>query len=217
MSSPLALLTDFELERVMSYASDIVKRRSQSEQLQVLLDRGTDAEIIEWAHDYLKNRRAPITLANTYGNRLHWYQEIVPSSHPRRPVAMRGSKEVRVAMHSRSTTKCPNGWAAVLFERALRLSKSTALCYEDYQDIRDNLRKKINSKYSTSYHFDNSLPSVYFDGRDFNQCLVAGKLVCLSNNELTNVRALREIIKKTDKLDQRMRLAREHFRQRMAA
>lgn len=184
---------------------------------QRLCDQGSDADIIEAAVAEIGS--PAVVLAETY-EYIHPRQEIVAwavRGHPRRPVLMRGSRASRIGRFALSEgSTSANGWAVALFERFLRLARVNAFDFEEYQaqtrSIGDALRQRF-ALTSAFGHYTNG----WFVGWRHGEVMLAGKWRNFSASELANIKALRAIIAKTDKLEARVQSAKLHWQERMAA
>ena len=186
-----------------------------------LLRDGSDEEIIAAAEAEF-DPGCPITLADRYDH-VPLYCEVRglwTRYHPRRPVIQRGAKWARIAAHGYSERLCANGWCVDVFHRAIRMSKRTILDSAEYAAFANNLRKRLCDRYRTTSVFDDRIRHRVGESnwrRTEHWLLIGGKFVILDRSEMHNVSALHAIIKKTDRLDKRLELARAHFRERMAA
>jgi len=226
-SASLIDLSTEELAVALNAAAEFRDKNAARRRLQDLVAYGSESEIISEAANQVGD--APVTLANRYCGPGYilpyqeiWFYDV--GSHPRRPVIMSGAREVRVARNAWSSSRSPNGWAFKLFERAVRRAKITALSLDEFDEKTAPILKAIRARYYTSYQFDRNIakPAAYgpfsrFYSDEKTLAYVGGKQAWLSLSERSNIRALRRIIEKTDKLDKRLELARAHFRERMAA
>lgn len=197
------------------------EKQASDRKWDALLRDGTDAEIMAAAEVEFEPG-TPITLADRYDHvPLHCeVRGLWTRYHPRRPVIQRGAKWARIAAHGYTHHLSANGYCVALFYRAIRLSKRTILDDDEYQEFARSLREKILSRYRTTSTFD-KYTSEHVGKRNWGSgehyALIGGKFVTLNCSEWENIRALNNIIKKTDKLDRRIASARAHFRERMAA
>ena len=186
------------------------------------VNKMTDSEIIA-AGEAKYVGFVPITLANRY-DWVPSYCEIRNNGFEgaeRRPVLMRGSVGAMIACYSLTPgLNSANGYVAALFMRALKMSRSTFLTYEEYDQFEHRFFKKIREKYRTTGHIWGHVPQFhkYNDTKNSRKAaIVGGKLVSLRESEYKNVRALRDIIKKTERLDERRKLVLAHMHERLAA
>lgn len=220
MFCPSASLTDLDPEQVLQVARIIEgmrRQKSREQRCRDLVESGSDAEIIQAAEADCE-AGTPITLADRYDgggyilrNQEVWFHEV--GAHPRRPVIMRGAKWVRIAAYGKSHHLCANGWAEAVAERAIRLLRTTILSNEEMEAVAAPIEDALRQRYRLTSRF--AAPGVYVG--DGGYVFVGGKRANLTASELSNVRALRSIIRKTDKLSERLNLAREHMRDRLAA
>ena len=105
-----------------------------------LLDDGSAQDIINWAKAELV-AEAAFALASDYGTVKPWQEVAPPSwrSHPRRPVAMRGS---RIALEGRFAAKSDH--AHELTRRYLRLIRWTDI--KGWQ-VPERLRERLSSRF----------------------------------------------------------------------
>ena len=182
----------------------------------------SDSDIIAVGESKFANF-VPITLANRY----KWvpeYCEIKNSGfcgYGRRPVIMRGSVGAMIAAYAFSQgSRSANGYVAAVIKRALRMSRATFLKNEEFLDWRDRVFSKISKKYRTTGHIEYHLPSFYhyhFPEYDKYAAVICGKFVSLRGSEYENIRALHNIVKKTERLDKRRELVLAHMSKRLAA
>lgn len=185
-----------------------------------VLDHGTDEEIMEKARGECIDN-APLIFARDcppdVGERYSRIREVLPIefvSHPRRVVAMRGARLVRYWKYSFSPCASPNGWAYRVFLRALRMSKKTLLDHIEIYDFMRDLAVRVAERHHRVDHhyFSRCRPRRTEFGHDQRLVLMSGKLVGVPHSSVTNLERMLNIIRKTDKLDERMRLARESRR-----
>ena len=217
----LAALDETEARAALFAVEQIRARQTREDRWMQLVRDGTEREILDAAQfEFSHPRRAiPITLANRYPD-VRSECEIVywaVGSHPRRPVIMRGSLGARLARHSTSASQCANGWAIELFDRAVRASRRTILEVDEYRDFQGRLIDRITSRHRSATHVARERTAARVNFHTRNHVLIGGKFVWLSDRELENVHALHSIIRRSDKLERRVELAREHMRERLAA
>ena len=179
------------------------------------LESGTDEEIITLANKHSGITTNAIAFASYYED-YSWRYNLCPHDyyqHPRRPVIMRGSKEIMV--HSRSENQCANRLCDDILSRWIRMKKLTILDYKEFQEIVEPVARELGSRFYTSYHFMNNLRQIRYWGGDKDtqaQVIVGGKYVWLHTSEIENIYRMREILKKTDKLTERLELLRKSRR-----
>jgi hypothetical protein len=180
-----------------------------------LLRDGTDEDIIAAAQAEYKN--APITLANRYA-RVRWDQETgFGLGHARRPVFMNGARQLLIRRRCNTPGgSSPNGWASDVLARAVRMSKATILDSEEYSSFIEPLIWKMHDRYRLTSAF-NDLRYRVGGGWSCRTVLIGGRFVDLNASELSNVKALHAIIRKTNKLDHRKEMARQHMNERLAS
>jgi hypothetical protein len=174
---------------------------------QEVLDHGTEEEIIEkTARECRKG--TPLVAAHCYGDGfIPAMREVTPlgfRSHPRRAVVARGAKLVVYNKYSLSPNNvAPNGWNLRLHERAVRMSKKTLIYRDEILNFIESLAIKSGAPW------DYTVRSFAHDHRDNNVVLMSGKWVNLTDAEYRNVKMFYDIIRKTDKVEERLALLRE--------
>lgn len=199
------------------------RKKEKNTSWQHVLDHGTDEEIINKAAGECYTC-TPLVLASVYkndgdrGTLIYNFRMAVPfefNCHPRRAIVMRGARLIRYARHALSHGTNPNGWAVKVFERALRMSKKTLLSYSEMYDFMRELARRVASKHPgvTSSFWQRTMPPrIAWLRPDERLALINGKYVTLTDSEYDNVCRLFKIIRKTDKLDERLKLAQESRR-----
>ena len=174
---------------------------------------GSDAQLLDFAQTQFFTAAPPVTHAYAYSIVHHW-QEIVPEAFrcdSRRPVIMRGSRGGCYLANSMSGhTVSPNGWAARMFRRALKASRKTLIYRAEIADFINCLAAHVARKNpGTTAHFRTScgLPLGMLNKGE-TLVLMSGRFVGLPFEQFLNVERLFNIIRKTDKLDKRLDLAR---------
>lgn len=186
-----------------------------------VLDHGTDEQIMAKAREECA-KNAPLVFARDYPQSTaeHCYQirEVVPyghTTHPRRPIIMRGARLVRYWRHSFSPGRLsPNGWAHQVFIRALRMTKKTLIDPQEINDFVKQVASAVAMKHSglTYHYWQHCEPKQWLYGKDLRLILMNGRLKCVPHDQFVNIERLFNIIRKTDKLEERLRLARESKR-----
>ena len=95
------------------------------------------------------------------------------------------------------------------------MKKLTILDYKEFQEIVEPVARELGSRFYTSYHFMNNLRQIRYWRGDKDtqaQVIVGGKYVWLHTSEIENIYRMREILKKTDKLTERLELLRKSRR-----
>jgi hypothetical protein len=187
-------------------------KQSDLRSWQDLLDNGTDEEIMCKAQKVC-GTKAPITFARNYSEVITSYaRSIVPSefyNHPRRPVIMKGALEVAYVKHRLSTgALSPNGYAFAVYNRALRMSKKTLTCKSEISDFVHAIVSKISKKHNVSYVFQSTYaPFNLCDSRSGERLiLMKGRWVFLPYEQFKNVEMFQNIIRKAEKLEDRLAL-----------
>jgi hypothetical protein len=200
------------------------RRKNKLRSWQEVLDHGTDEEILEKAQEEC-DKGAPITFARNYPTDGCYMltdrtREIVPynmQDHPRRPVIMKGAVEICYRRFSLSEGRsAPNGWVIRVFERAMRMSKKTLIEWQEISDFASELATKIaNRHYGVTYHFwDYIRPRRYEARRDEQLVLMSGRWVSLPHEQYRNVQMFQKVIRKAEKLEDRLALLRAARKER---
>lgn len=176
-------------------------------------ESGTDAEII--AAGEKEYPRAPIGLSTWY-ERVWITQETVftPVSQDRRPVFMKGAKNVLIRTYCLTAGgDSPNGWAAKVFWRAVRMAKITALSRDEFREATDAIYRKLHTKYYLTCPFDRNTGWDVWGG----PILIGGQRSYLEGEQLRHVRALSAIAKKAETLEKKREMVRQQLMERLAA
>lgn len=211
-----------DVRRHVQYAlSSALERETAREKWAALVECGTDEEIIAAAQDYMGGG-TPVTLANRY-DKVPRHCEIrgicfACHSHPRRPVIMRGAKWARIAAFGFSDHLCANGWATEVYRRAIRMSKMTILDDGEFEIFSLGIVRRLSKKYrlTSAFREYKYIGKERITGHG-NTAIIRGKFRYLKNSEWENISRLHNIIKKAERLEDRIQAARAHFRARMAA
>lgn len=224
LQTELAGIPAHIIEDAITHAKWRANELCRAERWRTLMREATDAEIIGEGQKYAGTQA--VVLAQTYGHVSTW-QELVAWAdfrNPRRPVLMKGSKESRIAAFGKSNHNSANGWAECVAERAARLSKITAFTSDEFEEQIKPIIAALHERYCLSHHFsfDRSPPGTgpYSDlWRSDAKCLawVGGRCSFLTKSERVNLQRLRAIIQKTERLDDRVKAAKVHWKERMAA
>lgn len=208
-SIDLATLPDDLVRQLESTIENYERKENKARSWRDVLDHGTDEEILEKAASEC-DEGAPISFARNY--KANWDREIVPldlRSHPRRPVIMRGAVYMCYASHSftpGSTT--PNGWAHEVYKRAIRMSKKTLLDWEEILEFTEGLAGRIGQRHpNVSYHFWNHTSPPRNHGRFV--VLMKGRWVWLDHDQYRNVQMMQKVIRKAEKLEDRLALLKQ--------
>jgi hypothetical protein len=210
-----------DLERTIE-AYDRKKNKLRS--WQEVLDHGTDEEILKKAQEEC-DKGAPITFARNYPEKssrimADLSREIVPydmRSHPRRPVIMKGAVEIRYIRYSLSEGRsAPNGWLIRVHERAVRMSKKTLIEWQEIVDFSSEVAARLAERhYGITSHFWNYIrPRRYEARRNEQLVLMSGRWVSLPHEQYKNVQMFQKVIRKTEKLEDRLALLRAARKER---
>jgi hypothetical protein len=210
-----------DLERTIE-AYDRKKNKLRS--WQEVLDHGTDEEILKKAQEEC-DKGAPITFARNYSEKssrimADLSREIVPydmRSHPRRPVIMKGAVEIRYIRYSLSEGRsAPNGWLIRVHERAVRMSKKTLIEWQEIVDFSSEVAARLAERhYGITSHFWNYIrPRRYEARRNEQLVLMSGRWVSLPHEQYKNVQMFQKVIRKTEKLEDRLELLRAARKER---
>ena len=182
----------------------------------------TDAELI--AAGEKEYPEAPMGLSTWYKS-VALAQETIfcrVSQTARRPVFMRGSRNVLHRLYSLSNSANANGWAIEVYWRALRMSRRTFLSFDEFQEWSDNVKACLHRKYRLTSSFCNG---VGIWARDWNPRsdeesavrIVGGKRVYLPASSHKHLDALAKIVRKTETLERKRELVRAQLMERLAA
>jgi hypothetical protein len=181
---------------------------------------GDDARLIAEAEREYPG--APIGLST-------WYRKVSPCQETRysiynkkRPVFMRGGKQVLIRLYCRSNFgSSPNGWAAAVYWRALRMSRRTFMNHGEFETFSNSIIARLNKKYFLTYHFDSCVGVRYCDwDRTLEHIrIIGGKLVYLTNEQKRHIEGLHAIVQRAERLDGEARkaLVRQGMLERLAA
>jgi hypothetical protein len=200
------------------------RRKNKLRSWQEVLDHGTDEEIMEKAQEEC-DKGAPITFARNYSEQssriaADLSREIVPYNmrdHPRRPVIMKGAVEIRYIRYSLSEGRsAPNGWLIRVHERAVRMSKKTLIEWDEIMDFTSKLAARFAERHYgiTSHFWDYVRPRRYEARRNEQLVLMSGRWVSLPHEQYKNVQMFQKVIRKTEKLEDRLVLLRAARKER---
>lgn len=220
----LAALPDDLVRQLESTIEDYERRNNNLRSWQEVLDHGTDEEILEKAQREC-SEIAPITLARNYPMdgcyvMADLAREIVPynmRSHPRRPVIMKGARYQRYKRYSLSEGRsAPNGWLIRVHARAMRMSKKTLIEWEEISDFTREVALKLAERHYgiTSRYWRYTTPPLYEAGLGKELVLMSGRWVGLPHAQYRNVQMFQKIIRKTEKLEDRLELLRAARKER---
>lgn len=220
----LSALPDDLVRQLESTFEDYERRENKLRSWKEVLDHGTDEEILEKAQGE-RDKGAPITFARNYPRdgcytMADRTREIVPynmQDHPRRPVIMKGALYQRYMKYSLSPTGvAPNGWLIRVHERAVRMSKKTLIEWDEIMDFTSKLAAKFADRhYGITHHFWSYVrPRSYEAGLGKELVLMSGRWVGLPHEQYKNVQMFQKIIRKTEKLEDRLELLRAARKER---
>lgn len=193
------------------------RKMAQDEADAIFWNTASDAEIIKRAEAEYPD--APIGLAGWYSET--WYEQHklhmnhMVKDRSRAPVFMKGAKWVLIAHYSNSGRGSANGWAEDVFWRFVRMKKITALDADDFSEKTDWIYRALHKKYHLSHHFDDRLNRGHWGFTP----VIGGKKASLQPGQIQHIKALLDIIKKTERLDVAMRraLVKQSMMERLAA
>ena len=220
----LAALPDDLVRQLENTITDYERKQEKLRSWKEVLDHGTDEEILKKAQGE-RDKGAPITFMRNYPTdgcnmMTDRTREIVPynmQDHPRRPVIMRGALYQRYMRYSLTPDGvAPNGWLVRVFERALRMSKKTLIEWDEIMDFTSKLAAKFADRhYGITHHFwDYIRPRKYEARRDEQLVLMSGRWVSLPHEQYRNVQMFQKVIRKTEKLEDRLELLRAARKER---
>ena len=101
-----------------------------------------------------------------------------------------------------------------VFNRALRMTKKTLLDHVEIYDFCQELASRVATNHPTvTYHFwERCTPKQNWCGPDMRTILMAGGLIGLPHDQFAGIERMFNIIRKTDKLEDRLHMARESKR-----
>jgi hypothetical protein len=220
----LAALPDDLVRQLENTIEDYERRQNKLRSWREVLDHGTDEEIMEKAQGE-RDKGAPITFIRNYPREgclvmRDTTREIVPydmRDHPRRPVIMRGALYQRYMRYSLTPNGvAPNGWLIRVFERALRMSKKTLIEWDEIMDFSSELASRFAGRHYgiTSHFWDYIRPRRYEARRGEQLVLMSGRWVSLPHEQYRNVQMFQKVIRKTEKLEDRLALLRAARKER---
>jgi hypothetical protein len=220
----LSALPDDLVRQLEGTIADYEYRKNKLHSWREVLDHGTDEEILEKAQREC-SEIAPITLARNYPTdgcymMTDLTREIVPydmRGHPRRPVIMKGARYQRYTRYSLSTARsAPNGWLLRVHARAVRMSKKTLIEWDEIREFTQELAVKLASRHYgiTSPYWKYTTPPLYEAGLGKELVLMSGRWVGLPYEQYRNVQMFQKVIRKTEKLEDRLELLRAARKER---
>lgn len=218
-SASLIDLSPEEMEAALSAVSALRARQNDECRRNHLVLHGSDAEILAEAQSEFRCF-VPMVLAQTYDPGGYTYpgRELWGNvgAHRRRPVIMRGARAAMIARLGLSFySYSPTGYAIETFWRYVRMRRLTFIDPDEFADFAHVTARQIQERHS-------KLHSVFWERTaryrlDDERIIIGGKRVYLTPSEMANVRTLHSIIRKTNKLDRRLKLASQHMKERLAA
>lgn len=180
--------------------------------MKAVCETGTDAEII--AAGEKEYPSAPIGLSTWYSEPWLEQRTIFNRVHAARyPVFMRGGRNVLIRRHCRTVGgSSPNGWAIMVFWRAVRIAKITALSPEEFRAATAPIYEKLHAKYYLTAAFERGVCWDVWGGPN----MIGGQVTWLEGEPLRHVRALSAIAKKTETLDRKREMVRQQLMERLA-
>ena len=201
-----------EVRRAMEYA---ISRLSRDEWMRHVCISGTDAELI--AAGEKEYPGAPIGVSSWY-DCVRLEQDTifnrVSYNNDRRPVFMRGGKQVLIRRHCLSNTgSSPNGWAVRVFWRCVRIAKITSLNNDEFRAATRHIYERLCKKYYLTTPFDRNVGwDVYGSAT-----LVGGKKAYLNDYQITHIKALKRIASRVETLEKKRELVKAALLERLAA
>jgi hypothetical protein len=220
----LAALPDDLVRQLENTITDYERKQEKLRSWKEVLDHGTDEEILKKAQGE-RDKGAPITFIRNYPTDGCYMmtdrtREIAPynmQDHPRRPVIMRGALYQRYMRYSLTPDGvAPNGWLIRVHERAVRMSKKTLIEWDEIIDFSSALATRLAERhYGITSHFWNYIrPRRYEARRDEQLVLMSGRWVSLPREQYKNVQMFQNVIRKTQKLEDRLELLRAARKER---
>jgi hypothetical protein len=220
----LSALPDDLVRQLENTITDYERRQHKLRSWREVLDHGTDEEIMEKAREEC-DEGAPISFARNYPKQGYLTvadrtREIVPlnmQDHPRRPVIMKGAVKVCYIRYSLSEGRsAPNGWLIRVHERAVRMSKKTLIEWQEIVDFSSEVAARLAERHYgiTSHFWDYIRPRSYEVHTGNNLVLMSGRWVSLPYEQYRNVQMFQKVIRKTQKLEDRLELLRAARKER---
>jgi hypothetical protein len=220
----LSALPDDLVRQLENTIANYEYRKNKRHSWREVLDHGTDEEILEKAQSEC-SEIAPITFARNYPKEDCYMmadltREIVPHDmrgHPRRPVIMKGALYQRYRRYSLSEGRsAPNGWLIRVHKRAVRMSKRTLTEWDEIIEFNNALAVRLAERHCgvTSPYWRYTSPPLYEAGRGKELVLMRGRWVGLPYEQYKNVQMFQKVIRKTEKLEDRLELLRAARKER---
>ena len=220
----LAALPDDLVRQLENTITDYERKQEKLRSWKEVLDHGTDEEIMKKAQEVC-DKGAPITFARNYPTDGCYMttdrtREIVPynmQDHPRRPVIMKGATYQRYIRYSLSEGRsAPNGWLIRVHARVVRMSKKTLVEWDEIMDFTREVAIRLAERHCgvTSHFWDYTRPRSYEAGPNKQLVLMSGRWVGLPYEQYRNVQMFQKVIRKTEKLEDRLALLRAARKER---
>jgi len=208
---------------VESALQDALRTRDHDAWMRDKCENASDAELI--AAGEKEYPGAPMGVSTWYKSVTLVQETIfcrVAQNDKRRPVFLRGSRNVLHRLYSLSNSANANGWAVEVYWRALRMSRRTFLSFDEFQEWSDNIKARLHRKYRLTSSFDKSTGFWFADWhpRDNDSTalrVVGGKRVYLPASSHKHLDALAKIVRKTETLERKRELVRAQLMERLAA
>ena len=132
----------------------------------------------------------------------------------RRPVFMRGAKNILIRKYCLSKGgDSPNGWAARVFWRAVRMAKITSLDQNDFRETTRPIYDRLCKKYYLTAPFDRNVGWDVWGG----PMLVGGRRSFLEYDQIAHIKSLKRIAARFDSLDKKRAAIKTALFERLAA
>lgn len=211
----LAALPDDVRWRIEDALSRAMSDHSHDAWMRQICAEGTDAEVI--AAGEKEYRDAPIGLSTWYPTVWRLQETCfsrVAHNGQRRPVFMRGAVGVLIRRYCLTEGgESPNGWAARVFWRAVRMAKITALDKAEFRDATAPIRDALCHRYNLTAPFDRNTGWDIWGGPD----LIGGNRSYLREDQRIHIKALHNIAKRSESLERKRELVRHQLRERLSA
>ena len=161
-----------------------------------------DAELIAFGEKEYPG--APMGISTWYA-RVRLEQETifnrVAHNAERRPVFLRGAKHVRIRAHCRTPGGgSPNGWAANVFWRVVRIMRLTALSYDEYAEATKPIYAHLTKRYALTHQFYEATSQNRI-GWGSDLAVINGKVVFLPRDGQDRIKQIYRMVKKTERLE----------------
>ncbi len=213
-----------EVRRRVEYAlQDALQARDHDAWMRDKCENASDADLIAAGEKEYPD--APMGLSTWYKSVALAQETVfcrVAQNNKRRPVFLRGSKQVLFRLYSLSSSANANGWAIEVYWRALRMSRRTFLSFDEFQEWSDSVKHRLYAKYRLTSCFSNGIgmwASEWNPRSDTEHAvrIVGGKRVYLPASSHKHLDALAKIVRKTETLERKRELVRAQLMERLAA